>query len=52
MKPRAPKDLVNRIFKPASVERKPFVVRKWKSPFDTFKEVKNKKGQKNNSIRV
>ena len=40
MKPRAPKDLVNRIYQPISIDRKPFIVKKWVSPYDNFKEKK------------
>ena len=45
MKPRAPKDLVKRIFRPIPVDRKPFIVRKWISPYDNFKEKKNSKSK-------
>ena len=38
LKPRAPKDLLQRIYNPVSVERKPFVVKKWTSPYKQLKE--------------
>jgi hypothetical protein len=40
LKPRAPKDLMKRIFKPVSVDRQPFLLKKWQSPFQDFKQQK------------
>lgn len=44
LKARAPKNLVERIFQPISVERKPFIVRKWNSPFEDFKQASKNRG--------
>lgn len=45
MKPRVPRDLANKLFEPVSVDRKPFMVKKWVSPYDDFKENKKKKAR-------
>lgn len=43
LRPRAPKDLLEKIFQPISVERKPFILKKWTSPFNNFKEKAQKR---------
>jgi hypothetical protein len=43
IKPRVPKNLIERIFEPLQVERKPFVLKKWTSPFSDFKNKKDKR---------
>ena len=37
LKRRRPKNLAKKLFEPVSMERKPFVLKKWTSPFDEFK---------------
>lgn len=51
MKPRAPKNLVERIFKPVSVDRKPFILKKWQSPFYDFKQKQHKRGNARSLVK-
>ncbi|CAI2385330.1 unnamed protein product [Moneuplotes crassus] len=44
LKRRRPKNLVKKIFQPVSMERKPFVVQKWTSPFDQFRQKRVERG--------
>ena len=49
LKRRRPKNLAKKIFEPFSMERKPFMIKKWTSPFNQFK---SKRGERGNAKSI